>query len=501
MQLLNADAIRQWDEYTIQNEPISSIDLMERAATKCVEWLDMNGFLSNRFHIFCGKGNNGGDGLAIARLLFKRNCKVTVYILEFGHLGTADFQENLHRLHDLDIEIIFIQDETHFHELNKEDVVIDCLYGTGLNRPLDGISEKLVQYLNQSGCRIISIDIPSGLAADQSLKGHTAIKALHTLSFQVPKLAFFLSENKSYTGNIHLLDIGLLPGFLTKMDTDYEWTDVSIVKGIYRPRNPFGHKGIFGHALLVVGSHGKMGAAVLAAKACLRSGVGLLTCHIPECGYNIMQTTVPEAMVSTDVNMNVNTKMDSSLEPYKCIGIGPGIGKAPGTKSLLENLLLNFKNPCVLDADALNILGENPELISLISPNSILTPHPKEFERLFGPTDNEKERIELARLKAKELNVVIVLKGHNSLIATPAGKGYFNTSGNAGMATGGTGDVLTGILTGLLAQGYDPVHAAIFGVYLHGLSGDLAAKKISQEALIAQDLIASVGEAFLFIQQ
>ena len=214
-----------------------------------------------------------------------------------------------------------------------------------------------------------------------------------------------------------------------------------------------------------------------------------------------MQTAVPEAMVSTDVNMNINTKMDASLEPYKCIGIGPGIGKAPETKSLLENLLVNYKNPCVLDADALNILAENPEMISLIPPNSILTPHPKEFERLFGPTDNEKERIELARSKAKELNVVIVLKGHHSLIATPAGKGYFNTSGNAGMATGGTGDVLTGILTGLLAQGYDPVHAAIFGVYLPGLSGDLAAQRISQEALIAQDLIHYLGKAFLFIQQ
>ena len=501
MQILNADANRRWDEFTIQNEPVSSIDLMERAAQKCVEWLDLNGFLSNSFHIFCGKGNNGGDGLAIARLLFNRNCPVKVYILEFGHLGTEDFQENLHRLHELDIEIVFIQDETLFHELNKEDVVIDCLYGTGLNRPLDGISEKLVQYLNQSGCRIISIDIPSGLATDQSIKGYSAIKALHTLSFQVPKLAFFLSENESAIGNVHILDIGLHPGFLLKLDTDFEWTDISLVKQIYRPRNRFSHKGTFGHALLVAGSHGKMGAAVLAAKACLRSGVGLLTCQIPECGYNIMQTTVPEAMVSTDVNMNVNTKMDSSLEPYKCIGMGPGIGKAPETKSLLENILIKFINPFVLDADALNILSENPEMISLIPPNSILTPHPKEFERLFGPTDNEKERIELARLKAKELNVVIVLKGHHSLIATPAGKGYFNTTGNAGMATGGTGDVLTGILTGLLTQGYDPVHAAILGVYLHGLSGDLAAQKISQEALIAQDLVDYLGEAFLFILQ
>ena len=169
MQLLTAAAIRQWDEYTIQNEPVSSIDLMERAAAKCVEWLDMNGFLPGAFHIFCGKGNNGGDGLAMARMLFKRNGKVKVYILEFGHLGTADFQENLHRLHDLDIEIIFIQDETHFHEITKDEIVIDCLYGTGLNRPLDGISEKMVQYLNQSGCKIISIDIPSGLSADESL--------------------------------------------------------------------------------------------------------------------------------------------------------------------------------------------------------------------------------------------------------------------------------------------------------------------------------------------
>ncbi len=501
MHLLNSRAIRQWDEFTIQHEPIHSIQLMERAALRCIEWLDKNGLTNKHFHVFCGKGNNAGDGLAIARLLYHKNCLVTVYILEFGHLGTEDFQANLQRLHGLDIPIIYIQNESHFREFNKEEIIIDCLYGTGLNRPLEGIAEKLVNHLNQSGCKIISIDIPSGLPADQSAKDHPTIKATHTLTFQVPKISFFLSENASSIGKVHVLDIGLHPVFLEKLEADYTLTDITLARQIFKPRNSFSHKGNFGHALLVAGSHGKMGAAVLAAKACLRSGAGLLTCHVPECGYVIMQTTVIEAMVSTDVNMFMTTKFESSLEPYKCIGIGPGLGKGAETVSLLKFLLTNFKNPCVLDADALNILADNSEMLSLIPPDSILTPHPKEFERLFGPDESEFDSIQKARLKARELKVVIVLKGHHSFIATPAGKGYFNASGNAGMATGGTGDVLTGILTSLLAQGYDPVQTAIFGVYLHGLAGDLAAHYLSEEALIAGDLVSYLGNAFIKIQQ
>jgi NAD(P)H-hydrate epimerase len=266
---------------------------------------------------------------------------------------------------------------------------------------------------------------------------------------------------------------------------------------IYKPRNSFGHKGNFGHVLIVAGSYGKIGAAVLSAKACLRSGPGLLSCHIPKCGYDIMQTALPEAMVMTDFNSSFNTKIDDDPSKYEAIGIGPGIGTASETKMMLKEVLDSCRKPVVLDADALNILASQKDMLKLIPAGSILTPHPKEFERLFGETENEFERVELAWQKAKELNLVIVLKGHHTLIATPDGRAFFNSTGNAGMATAGSGDTLTGILTGLLAQGYSSVDAAILGVFVHGMAGDIAAKKMSMEAMIAGDIIDCLPEAFV----
>jgi NAD(P)H-hydrate epimerase len=513
MKILSAEEIRQCDQYTIQHEPIASIDLMERAASKCVDWLDKNGYVENtsptesfrqEFSIFCGKGNNGGDGLAIARMLSEKKYPVTVNILEFGHKGTEDFQINLARLHQYpDIEIRFIQTEENFHEQNKNEIIIDALFGSGLNRAIEGVTAKLIEHINQSGCEIISIDIPSGLFTDASSKaplpdgqGNTIIKAKHTLSFQSYKLAMLVAENSEYVGEVHILDIGLLQDFYNSIQNPFELVDGTIIQTIYKPRNRFAHKGNFGHALLVAGSYGKIGAAVLSAKACLRSGVGLLTCHIPKCGYDILQTFVPEAMVITDVNEEFITKIDDDLTKYKTIGIGPGIGIAAETKKMLKELLKNYRSPIVLDADALNIMASQKTFLKSIPPGSILTPHQKEFERLFGESDNDFDRIQQAMQKAKELNCVIVLKGHHTLIATPEGKFFFNSTGNAGMATAGSGDVLTGIITGLLAQGCNSDEAAILGVYLHGLAGDFAAKEFSMEAMIAGDIIKNLGLAF-----
>lgn len=496
MKILNGQQIREWDQYTIQQEPISSIDLMERAAGRCVDWLEENNFLRCPFTIFCGKGNNGGDGLAMARMLLQKQCTVSVHILEFGHIGTEDFQNNLKRLHQFKtVEIHFIQSEENFHEFDKNEIVIDALFGSGLNRPLEGVSAALVDHINNSDCKIVAIDIPSGLPVDHSVKGNSIIQADHTLSFQVQKLAFLLPENASFVGEVHILDIGLHPDFYNSVETCYELTDDKIISPIYKPRKSFAHKGNFGHALLVTGSYGKMGAAVLCAKSCLRAGAGLTTCHIPKCGYEIMQTAVPEAMVMVDFNSSILTKIEEDLTKYNCIGIGPGIGTASETKRLLNEIFESYANPVVLDADGLNIVAADQKLMTKIPPGSILTPHPKEFERLFGKTGNDYARLELAQQKAKELNVVIVLKGHHTFIATPGGKGYFNNTGNAGMAKGGSGDVLTGILTALLCQGYDSIEAAIFGVHLHGLAGDLAASKFSQEALVAGDIIDNLGKA------
>ena len=496
MKILKADQIRSWDQYTIAHEPIASIDLMERAATKCFEWLDGNGWLVDSFAVFCGKGNNGGDGLAIARLLAIGGCKVSVHILEFGHRGTEDFQTNLAKLHLYpSVDIHFIQDKNNFHPLTKDTVVIDALFGSGLTRPPDGITSNLIDHINNSGCTIIAIDVPSGMSVDQSSTGNKIVKANYTLSFQCYKLAFLMAENAAFIGEVIILDIGLLPEFLSSLDSNFELIDKSIIRSIYKPRNRFAHKGNFGHVMIIAGSYGKTGAAVLSAKACLRSGVGLLTCFIPKCGYEVLQISVSEAMVMTDANSSIITKIDDDILKYDSIGIGPGIGTASETRAAIRELVSIYKRPIVLDADALNGLSMEKKLPAL-PPGSILTPHPKEFERLLGESKNDFERIEKALQNAKLINCVIVLKGHHTFIATASGKGCFNNTGNAGMATAGSGDVLTGMITSLLAQEYSSEDASILAVYLHGLAGDIAAKEISQEAMIAGDIIDSIGNAF-----
>jgi len=497
MKIFSAEQIRQWDAYTILHEPVASVDLMERAALACLNWLDQHSFTTGYYHfvVLCGKGNNGGDGLALSRLLLNNHCAVTTYILEFGHKGTGDFQINLERLHGITKDIHFIQDENHFPIFNTQDIIIDALFGTGLSRPLNGIVQSLVSKLNQTGNTVISLDMPSGLATDGSSTGYTAVKADHTLSFQVYKPAFLLAENGEYTGRVHILPIGLHPVYYEQTNAFFELTDEKICKKIYRPRNEFAHKGRFGHAALVAGSTGMMGAAVLSAKACLRSGAGKLTVYIPKTGYEIIQGAVPESMACISGSGDINEAYNP-VATHEATGIGPGISTAKENRALLLSVLSSTDKPVVIDADALILLSMDEELQKSIPPHSILTPHPKEFDRLFGETENEWERIQLAVRKAKELKVVIVLKGHHTLIALPEGNPHFNNTGNAGMATAGSGDVLTGMLTGLLAQGYSPADAAILGVYLHGLAGDLAAGKFSEEAMIAGDIINQTGEAF-----
>jgi len=498
MQILATEQIRAWDEYTIQHEPIASVDLMERAATACYEWLLQHNYKGRQFSIFCGKGNNGGDGLAIARLLAQSHHTVTVYILEFGHKGTEDFQINLARLHETAAAIRFVSSEENLHPIPAHDVVIDALLGSGLNRPLEGLTGSLVKHINQSGNEIIAIDIPSGLFVDRSSKNNTVIHARHTLSFQCYKPAFLMAENEESIGDAHILDIGLHPGFLQTHPASYQFVELPFIRSIIKPRKPFSHKGDYGHAAIIAGSRGMMGAAVLCARACLRSGVGKLTCHIPAVGYTIMQVSAPEAMAEledSDSTQDFIQKV-SDLDKYNVVGIGPGLGKHSSHVALLHSVFEQNRQPMVIDADALNVLSEEKTLLKEIPAGSVITPHPKEFERLFGKTANEFDRIQTALQKAKEYQLHIVLKGRYTFIASPDGKGYFNSTGNPGMATGGTGDVLTGIITGLLAQKYQPLHAAIAGVFLHGLAGDLAASYGSQPSLIASDIIDFLAQAY-----
>jgi ADP-dependent NAD(P)H-hydrate dehydratase / NAD(P)H-hydrate epimerase len=497
MFLPTSQQIKEWDQFTIKQEPVASIDLMERAAAKCFEWIESQRWQQKQFRIFCGKGNNGGDGLVIARLLFQKNYKVSVYILELGKAGSADFQTNLERLHDLSFdELHFIQSAEQFPTISSSDIVIDALFGSGLNKPLTDLPATLVGHMNISAATIISIDVPSGLFMDRSSKGNTVVEADHTLTFQTHKMSLLVQENAPFIGDVHVFDIGLHPGFPETIDIHQEILDPLIIRQIFRPRNRFSHKGAFGHALLVAGSYGKMGAAVLAAKACIHSGVGLLTCDLPQCGYNIMQTAVPEAMVVTGEALNTISLLPGEIEKYSCIGIGPGIGTADETRKIVSFIIRRYHKPLVIDADGLNCIALQKDLLDQLHPFSVLTPHPKEFDRLFGNHENDFDRIDTAKNISKLFKCIIVLKGHHTLIATPAGQCYFNSTGNAGMAKGGSGDVLTGIITSLIAQGYSPLHAALLGVYIHGLAGDLAAKALSQEFMTPTNLIQCLSQAF-----
>ena len=501
MELLSAAQIREWDAFTCQHQHITSWQLMERAAQACLQWLDSHEYLSRTFLIFCAKGNNGGDGLALARLLRQKNVVLSVYILESDSKGSGDFQSNLSWLKETSVPIHRIQSPDDFPFVDRQVLVIDALYGSGLNRPLEGTARALVDHLNKSGAGTISIDIPSGMFAGESARTGSVIRALHTLTFQVFKIAFLVPENEENTGQVHVLEINLDPAFLDNLRSGFGLIDEQTIRLMYKPRKPFSHKGTYGHALLVAGSWGKMGAAVLCSHSCLRSGVGLLSCHVPRCGYDILQTAVPEAMLLVDPQPNQVTKLQEDLSKFDALGLGPGLGTGEETAKVLAAVLQQYKKPVVIDADALNILSRNQHLYASIPAFSILTPHPKEFERLFGATGNDFERLNLALQKARELKVIIVLKGHHTFVAMPGGKGFFNMTGNAGMATGGSGDVLTGLLTGLLAQKYQPAEAALLGVYLHGLAGDLAAAEISREALLASDITAHLGKAFLCVQQ
>lgn len=499
MKIFSAAQIKEWDLFTISEQNIASIELMERAAKACYGWVIKNNLANRPIKVFCGKGNNGGDGLALVRILLENKIPVTTYILETGKPGTADFQVNLQRLHHITNDIHFLQSEYFFPLIEKNDLVIDALFGTGLNKPLEANARLLATHINNSKAMVVSIDVPSGLFIDKSTKGETAIQAAHTLSFQQVKLAFLMPENNLFTGEFHLLNIGLSEKFEALENSCYETTDPFIIEQIIRPLNKFAHKGNLGHAALFAGSYGMMGAAVLAAKACLNSAVGKLTCHIPVCGNNILQTAVPEAMC----HMTGEKHLETSDLPatYSAIGIGPGIGIKKETQQLLKHLLINASVPLVLDADALNIIAADKELLYLVPKWSVITPHIKEFERLFGFAENDFHRLEIALNKAAELNIYIVLKGHYTAIVTPAKKVYFNTTGNAGMAKAGMGDVLTGMITGFLSQQYPLPEAAMLAVYMHGLAGDIASEKFSQQAMQPSHLLACISKTWILLNK
>jgi len=465
---------------------------------QCFKWIKKR--ISGRtiVKIFCGPGNNGGDGLVIARLLHNKGFNVRVFIVKFTDKYTEDFQTNFERLKNLeDAKVFELTENTPFPEVSADDMVIDAIFGSGLSKPVTGFVGDVIRKINQSGAVVIAIDMPSGLFSDECSveKKGAIIKADYTLSFQFPKLAFLFPENESYVGEWQILPIGLMDEYVDTVEVKNHFIHSIDASLLLKTRTKFAHKGNFGHALLIAGSYGKMGAAVLASKAALTAGAGLVTTHIPEKGYHIIQTAAPEVMVSIDESETVFSK-HPDLNLFNAVAIGPGIGTEKTTQNALKLLIQNVSSPMLYDADAINILAENKTWIPFVPANSIFTPHPKEFERLVGKSsdnfDRNKKQVEFS----VKNRVFVVLKGAHTCVSTPNGICYFNSTGNPGMATAGSGDVLTGIILGLLAQVYSPADACILGVFLHGLAGDIAASRISQEALIAGDIIDYLGKAF-----
>jgi ADP-dependent NAD(P)H-hydrate dehydratase / NAD(P)H-hydrate epimerase len=493
LKILSAKQIRQLDAYTITHEPVSSIDLMERACRAFVHWFGSVFDATRKIGVVCGTGNNGGDGLGIARLLSEWDYPVKVWIVRGPVAETNDFKTNLARLRGK-MEIFDIHEGAERGLFNDSHVLVDAIFGSGLSRPPDGVYAQAISCFNAAGGIKVAVDIPSGLMADADSSG-AIVKADYTVTFQVPKLAFLLPQSHVYAGHWLSVDIGLSRNFITNCDTPYALLQRKDVCKLVKVRSKFDHKGSFGHALLICGSFGKMGAAVLASRAALRTGAGLLTIHAPSGGYTVLQSAVPEAMVSADTNAQFFSAVPDTGK-YSAIGLGPGLGQHPATVEAVRKLLGVYRKPMVVDADALNILSAHPDLLELVPPQSVLTPHPKEFERLAGKWKNDFERLEKLRGLASKLQVIIVLKGAYSSICLPTGKVYFNPTGNPGMATGGTGDVLTGVIAGLLAQSYAPEDAAMLGVYLHGLSGDLASVEKGVHSLIASDVIEYLPSAY-----
>lgn len=500
--IFSVQQIRRADQYTILHEPVLSIDLMERAATACYHWIKDHYTVQDPFIIFCGTGNNGGDGLAIARLLLAAGYRVQVYVAGADTNATQDFLINKKRLSEQDVSLVRqIHSVNDLPEIPAESILIDALFGTGLSRPTEGSLADLIRYINTAARTVIAIDIPSGLLADQHSDPSSAIiQANYTLSFQFPKLAFFFPENGGYVGEWIVLDIGLNQTFIKEEPSSTFFITKDFIKTLLHPRPKFSHKGSFGHALLVTGSYGKMGAAILATDACLRSGVGLLTVHTPVCGYEILQTTHPEAMAAVDSGAQY-TKDEISTDTFNAVGMGPGLGTHPDTQNAVRYLLSHCKRPVVIDADALNSISRQNEEEKTIPAHAILTPHLKEFARLAGETTNDFSRYTQQLAFSQKYQVYLVLKGAHTCITTPEGETYFNTSGNPGMAKGGSGDVLTGILTSLLAQGYSQKETCLLGVFLHGLCGDLAKQYLGETSMLAGDLVRYLPEAFISLQE
>lgn len=478
--ILNKTQIKEADEHCIKQEGISSIDLMERAAKVCTDYILRNYPKPNKCYVLCGPGNNGGDGLAITRLLIDNHWNANAIVLKTN--GSEDFNKNLQKLNTY----TSIENDDELPFLSPNTLVIDALFGSGLNRPLEGTPKKIVEKINASSSTVLSIDLPSGMYTDKPNGKNVAIKNAHVLTFQRPKLTFFMSESSAFVRSFKVLNIGLSESFIQKQDSAYHY--VTSVDGLKKPRPKFSYKSTFGHGLLISGKKGMIGATQLAAKAVLKAGAGKLTVHTASSANDILQISVPEALVNTDLAQDYCSTFPS-LEPFTAIGIGPGLGMHTATVNMLQTLLKQNKKPMLIDADALNIIGNNPEFLDDIPMGSVLTPHLGEFQKLTGKVNATPDAHTKMKALAKRTQSVIVLKGAYTTICSPDGNFYINSTGNPALAKGGSGDVLSGLILGLLCRGYTALEASLIAVYTHGATADEWAEKNGQESLLASDLL------------
>lgn len=503
MKILSSPQLKELDKYTIVHEPIASIDLMERAAIALTNAIVRRWDKSFEIVVFAGPGNNGGDALAIARMLSKRGYHVEVFLFNTKGNLSEECQTNLNRLKTCG-SVYFTEISTQFDPptLTERHLVIDGLFGSGLNKPLSGGFASVVKYINSSKAQVVAIDIPSGLMGEDNtynIRQHI-VRADVTLSIQLPKLSFLFPENEDIVGEWELLDIGLKQTYIDAAPSAFSIIEESDVRQLIKPRKRFAHKGGFGHGLLIAGSYGMAGASILSAKACLRSGIGLLTVHAPIHNHDLLQATVPEAIVQTDIHERYFAQ-PTDLSRYKAIAIGPGLGQEEDTALAMMEQIQGSSLPIILDADAINILSTHRNWLSRIPKRCILTPHLGELERLIGKCMDTYERLTKVKELATYLQSYIIVKGAWTAIVTPEGNYFFNPTGNPGMATAGSGDVLTGILLALVSQGYTQEEACLLGVYIHGMAGDIAAEEMTEISLTASDIVNSLPAAWKKIRQ
>ena len=489
MKFFNTPLIKAIDAYTIEHEPVASIDLMERAAHALTAAV-LERYAGRTFMVFAGPGNNGGDGLAVARMLHAVGCKVAVWLVNPKGELSPDCAVNLERLQGTDVPVVHVQDNFVMPSFPVDTVIIDALFGSGLDRPVvSGVFADVIRGIDACENDVVAIDMPSGLLGGENEPAlQLIVFATLTLTLQFPKLSQLLAENEMFVGELQVLDIQLSQQAIDETPSPFFYTCKEDILPLLKPRAKHAHKGNYGRALLVAGSKGMAGASVLAARAALRCGVGLLTVHVPSCNNTIMQGAVPEAMTSID---NSECCFSDTIDTarYTAVGVGPGLGQIKESEAALLGLIDNCRVPMVLDADALNILARNPKYMQRLPQGSVITPHVGEFARLFGATDSSYVRLQAAQAYAMTFGVTIVLKGAHTVVVTQMGTFHFNSTGNPGMATGGCGDVLTGCILALLAQGYAAPDAARLAVFVHGLSGDIAAIEKGQTALVAGDVV------------